>query len=35
MDVLKQKRVTDNGSGRGYFRNCVEYPFKEKPDAVF
>lgn len=32
MDVLKQKRVTDNGDGRGYFRHCVEYPFKEKPE---
>lgn len=32
MDVLKQKRVTDNGNGRGYFRHCVEYPFKEKPE---
>lgn len=32
MDILKQKRVTDNGDGKGYFRNCVEYPYKEKPE---
>lgn len=28
MDLLKQKRVTDNGND--YFRHCVNYSFKEK-----
>lgn len=30
MDILTQKRITDNGNGRGYFRNCVGYGYKEK-----
>lgn len=30
MDILTQKRITDNGEGRGYFRNCVGYGYKEK-----
>ena len=30
MDILTQKRITDNGQGRGYFRNCVAYGYKEK-----
>ncbi|MBR4628279.1 MAG: relaxase/mobilization nuclease domain-containing protein [Ruminococcus sp.] len=30
MDILTQKKITNNGEGRGYFRNCVEYPYKEK-----
>lgn len=30
MDILTQKRITDNGQGRGYFRNCVGYGYKEK-----
>ena len=32
MDILTQKRITDNGDGRGYFRNCIEYAFKEKSE---
>ena len=32
MDILTQKRITDNGEGRGYFRNCVEYVYKDKPE---
>lgn len=32
MDILTQKRITDNGEGRGYFRHCVEYVYKEKPE---
>ena len=30
MDILTQKRITDNGEGRGYFRNCIDYTYKEK-----
>lgn len=30
MDILTQKRITDNGNGRGYFRNCVGYGYKGK-----
>lgn len=30
MEILTQKRVTDNGDGRGYFRNCVDYVYKDK-----
>lgn len=30
MDILTQKRITDNGEGKGYFRNCVGYGYKEK-----
>lgn len=32
MDILTQKRITDNGDGKGYFRNCVDYAYKEKPE---
>ena len=32
MDILTQKRITDNGEGAGYFRNCIDYVYKEKPD---
>ena len=32
MDILTQKRITDNGDGKGYFRNCVDYLYKEKPE---
>lgn len=31
MDILKQKRITDNGND--YFRHCVNYPFKEKIES--
>lgn len=31
MDILKQKRITDNGNN--YFRHCVDYPFKEKLES--
>ena len=34
MDILTQKRITDNGDGRGYFRNCIEYAFKEKSEET-
>lgn len=36
MDILTQKRITDNGEGKGYFRNCVDYGYKEKlePDEA-
>ena len=30
MDILTQKRVTDNGDGLGYFRHSVNYIYKEK-----
>lgn len=30
MDILTQKRITNNGDGKGYFRNCVGYGYKEK-----
>lgn len=30
MDILTQKKITNNGNGRGYFRNCVGYGYKEK-----
>ena len=30
MDVLTQKRITDNGEGKGYFKNSVNYVYKEK-----
>ena len=33
MDILTQKRITNNGDGRGYFRNCVGYGYKEKLEA--
>ena len=32
MDILTQKRITDNGEGKGYFLNCVNYVYKEKPE---
>ena len=32
MDILTQKRITDNGEGRGYFRNCIAYGYKEKQE---
>lgn len=32
MDVLTQKRVTNNGDGAGYFKHCVNYVYKEKPE---
>jgi len=32
MDILTQKRITDNGEGAGYFRNCIDYVYKKKPD---
>jgi len=32
MDVLTQKRITDNGEGMGYFRNCIDYCYKEKQE---
>ena len=32
MDILTQKHITDNGDGRGYFRNCIEYAFNEKSE---
>ena len=31
MDILKQKRITDNGNN--YFRHCVDYSFKEKLES--
>lgn len=36
MDILTQKRITDNGDGRGYFCHCVDYAYKEKlePDEA-
>ncbi|HRU97143.1 MAG TPA: relaxase/mobilization nuclease domain-containing protein [Ruminococcus sp.] len=30
MDILTQKRITDNGDGAGYFKYCVAYAYKEK-----
>lgn len=33
MDILTQKRVTDNGDGKGYFRNCIDYVYKEKIES--
>ncbi len=30
MDILTQKRITNNGDGAGYFRYCVAYAYKEK-----
>lgn len=30
MDLLKQKRITNNGDD--YFRHCVNYPFKAKTE---
>ena len=30
MDILTQKRITNNGDGAGYFRNCIDYAYKEK-----
>ena len=32
MDILTQKRITDNGDGRGYFRNCIDYAYKKKDE---
>ncbi len=32
MDILTQKRITNNGEGRGYFRNCIGYGYKEKTE---
>ena len=32
MDILTQKRITDNGDGKGYFRHCINYVYKEKPE---
>lgn len=34
MDILTQKRITDNGFGEGYFKYCVLYAYKEKPDPL-
>ena len=33
MDILTQKRITNNGDGKGYFRNCVGYGYKEKLES--
>ena len=30
MDILTQKRITNNGDGAGYFRNCIDYAYKDK-----
>ena len=30
MVILTQKRITDNGNG--YFKNCIDYAYKEKPE---
>ena len=30
MDILTQKRITDNGDRRGYFRYCIEYVYRDK-----
>ena len=30
MDILTQKRITNNGDGAGYFRHCVNYVYKDK-----
>lgn len=30
MVILTQKRITDNGDGKGYFRHCINYVYKEK-----
>ena len=32
MVILTQKRITDNGNGKGYFRNCINYVYKEKSE---
>ena len=32
MVILKQKRITNNGQGKGYFRNCIDYIYKEKTE---
>lgn len=32
MDIITQKRITDNGDGRGYFRNVINYAYKDKPE---
>jgi len=32
MDILTQKRITDNGDGKGYFRHCIDYAYKEKTE---
>ena len=32
MDILTQKRITDNGEGKGYFKNSVNYVYKEKTE---
>ena len=32
MVILKQKRITNNGEGKGYFRNCINYLYKEKTE---
>lgn len=31
MDILTQKRITNNGDGAGYFKHCVNYVYKNKP----
>ena len=30
MEILTQKRITNNGEGAGYFRHCINYTYKEK-----
>lgn len=30
MDILTQKRITDNGDGKGYFIHCILYLYKPK-----
>ena len=32
MVILTQKRITDNGDGKGYFLHCIDYVYKEKPE---
>lgn len=33
MDILTQKRVTNNGDGAGFFKHCVNYVYKEKLES--
>jgi len=33
MDILTQKRITNNGDGSGYFRHCVNYVYKDKLES--
>ncbi|SEH87641.1 Relaxase/Mobilisation nuclease domain-containing protein [Ruminococcus flavefaciens] len=32
MDILTQKRVTNNGDGAGYFKHCINYVYQDKPE---